>query len=659
MASAAPITPGGAGEALTAAAESKTAIRWAAAASAILALAVYFNSLQNDLVYDDLHVIVGNEAAHHPLDWRTILGTPSWFLQGNPSIQYRPLTTWTFALDYAVHGQKPFGYHLVNVLAHAGVSVLVVLLGASLGLSARTAALAGALFAVHPIHTEAVASVVGRAEILAAGLALLALLWQRAAARGTRPLLASTAAVAAYGLALFAKEHAIGLLVVLPLADLVAADGGSVGLFLRRLRGRRAAFYLALLAATAGYLALRRAALGDLIGGGGVGFGMIDFQMNPAASAPTALRVLTALEVLALAVWLLVFPLHLSADYSYRHIPVVESVREPGVAAGLLLAAALAVLALILWRRRRVGFLWLALALASYGVVANILFPIGTIFAERLLYLPSVGFCALVAMALARPFRGWRRAAAGAVAAALVIGWGVRARARNPVWRDEVTIAESMVETAPDSAHAHHVLGTTYSNLGRNDEALRELARAIGIYPDDVTSLYNIGVIYQRTGHPLDALTVYRRVTDLDPNNFPAWVNRAAVNNSQGMFLPGLDYADKAVALRPDQPNGHIVRGFALRGLERLKEAQAAFEEAVRIAPESPEALVGLGATALDEDDFQLAASAFERLVKVLPSQDAYRGLVSSYSQAGRDEDAARVAAKARELFPDDPFFRP
>src|SRR5438445_705730 len=222
--------------------------------------------------------------------------------------------------------------------------------------------------------------------------------------------------------------------------------------------------------------------------------------MNPAASTHTGLRVLTALEVLALAVWLLVFPRHLSADYSYRHIPVVESARDPGVAAGLLVAAALAVLALILWRRRRVGFLWLGLALASYGVVANILFPIGTIFAERLLYLPSVGFCALVAMALGQPVRGWRRAAAGAVAAALVLGWGVRAGVRNPVWRDQITLAESMVETAPDSAHAHHVLGTTYSNLRRDDEAVREFAGALHIYSEDVTSLYNTGVIYQRTG---------------------------------------------------------------------------------------------------------------------------------------------------------------
>src|SRR2546428_247200 len=153
----------------------------------------------------------------------------------------------------------------------AAVASAIVPLAASLGLPAPPAALAGALFAVHPIHTEVVANIVGRAEILAAGLALLALLWWRAAGRGTRPLLASAGAVAAYGLALFAKENATAFLVLLPLADLVATDGGSVRLFLRRLRGRRAAFYLALLAATARYLALRRAALRDLIGGGGGG----------------------------------------------------------------------------------------------------------------------------------------------------------------------------------------------------------------------------------------------------------------------------------------------------------------------------------------------------------------------------------------------------
>src|SRR2546427_3869473 len=154
-----------------------------------LAIAVYVDSLGNGLVLDDESVIVENQAVRHPLDWRTILLTSSWFSDVAPSIAYRPLTTWTFALDHALHAERPFGYHLVNVLGHAAVTALVVALAASLGLSPPAAGLAGALFAVHPIHTEVVANGVGRAEILAAGLALVALLAWRRAATGRQSLL--------------------------------------------------------------------------------------------------------------------------------------------------------------------------------------------------------------------------------------------------------------------------------------------------------------------------------------------------------------------------------------------------------------------------------------------------------------------------------------
>src|SRR3989441_12443354 len=122
---------------------------------------------------------------------------------------------------------------------------------------------------------------------------------------------------------------------------------------------------------------------------------------------------------------------------------------------------------------------------------------------------------------------------------------------------------------------------------------------------------------------------------------------------------PGLDAADHAIALQPDVPNGHVVRGFALRGLERLDEARAAFQEALRLAPGLPDALLGLGATAIERGDFGEAAQAFERLVAIAPSADAYRGLVYSYRMAGRDEDTARVTAAAHERFPDDTFFAP
>src|SRR5262249_46742844 len=193
-----------------------------------------------------------------------------------------------------------------------------------------------------------------------------------------------------------------------------------------------------------------------------------------------------------------------------------------GAALGLVVATGLVALAVVLWRSR-VAFFCLALALASWGVVSNLVVPIGTLFGERFLYLPSVGFCTLVAMGLMRPSPGRARIAAVTVAVLLVVAWGVRTGLRTRVWGDDLTLAESMVASAPESAHAHAYLGTTYEFLGRRDDAIRELERALAIYPDHVEALYNAGTLYMQEGRNAQALTLLRRATTLDPGHFGAW----------------------------------------------------------------------------------------------------------------------------------------
>src|SRR2546426_932932 len=116
--------------------------RWAAAA-APLALVVYAASLGNGLVLDDAEVILENEATQDPLAWKRVLLVSSWVASDRPTTSYRPLTTWTFAVNRALHGERPLGYHLVNIVAHAGVAALVVSFAGTLGLPAATAGLAG------------------------------------------------------------------------------------------------------------------------------------------------------------------------------------------------------------------------------------------------------------------------------------------------------------------------------------------------------------------------------------------------------------------------------------------------------------------------------------------------------------------------------------
>jgi tetratricopeptide (TPR) repeat protein len=146
-------------------------------------------------------------------------------------------------------------------------------------------------------------------------------------------------------------------------------------------------------------------------------------------------------------------------------------------------------------------------------------------------------------------------------------------------------------------------------------------------------------------------------VVALQPRHYASWVDTAAIRSTQGDFAGALDAADRAVAIRPGAPSGHVMRGFALRSLARFADAHASFERALALPDAQPDALFGLAATALDLGDLRAAQGGFERLVRVAPTADAYRGLVESYRRAGRLPDADRAAAVARARFPGDPYF--
>jgi tetratricopeptide (TPR) repeat protein len=582
-------------------------------------------------------------------------------MEAAPTIAFRPLATWTFAANHALGGLAPAGYHLVNVVLHAGVSALVVATATATGLPLATAAIAGALFAVHPIHTEVVANGVGRAELLAAVFALAALRLRRGSNRSVRPALRDAASAVAFGAALLSKEHAIGFLVVLPLADLLLDDGGSLWTFAERARGRRVGYYASLVLVTLAVLALRAEAVGGVIGGRDVG-GRFGTGFNVTAYAAPGVRMLTALAVFAEACRLLVWPFALSADYSYPQITPVTAIGDPRALAGIGLALAIAAAFVVAWRRSVVACLWIAAAVLPWTVVSNLVVAGGTIFAERLLYLPSAGACVLASMTLAAsrfPPRG-----TAVLVAALVLAWSGRTVSRNRVWASDLALAEATVRDAPRSAHAHDYLGRVYAGLGRNDEALAELGEAAGLleahpaWPERLDVLYETAVIHGRRGDLAAAAPLYEEIVRRAPDYFPAWINLGALRNERGDHAGALAAADRAVAVRPDVPNGWVVRGNALRGLRRPAEAVTAFEAALARAPASAEALFGVGAAALEAGAFARAAEAFRRVVSMAPSVDAHRGLIMGLRGLGQTEEANRAVAQARARYPDEAAFR-
>ena len=382
---------------------------------------VYLGALWNRFALDDNPVVLFNPLLHSPGSvWHAFLSS-YWPPEVGGGL-YRPLAIASYALDWRI-GQVAW-FHAVNLLWHAGASVMVAVLARRWS-GDGAALLSGLLFAVHPVHVEAVANIVGRAELMAALFALLAVY-----AALERDSLGWSAVALVGGL--LSKENAAvipGLIVW----------GWMLGLG-RPARRRMLAYAATWVAVGAAYVAGRETVLRDTA---------LIHNLAPVfiGASPWAIR-LTAVAAFADVARLLIFPLTLRVDYSPAERTLVTSPLDPRFALGLLCLAAWGGLVALASRRgRRVeafGLGWIAIALLP---VANLVFPVGVLVAERTLYLPSAGL-ALAAGAWLKDLAPERLRV---VVAALVVAGGVRTALRVPVWRDATFVIISELEDSPRS----------------------------------------------------------------------------------------------------------------------------------------------------------------------------------------------------------------
>jgi tetratricopeptide (TPR) repeat protein len=469
--------------------------------------AVFAQTASYGFAYDDVGVIQDRSLFHSLANWRAIL-TASWWPVGN---LYRPLTQLTFAANWTATGGTFPAFHLTNLVLHGIASGLVYLLALRL-VGARGALVAALLFAVHPVHVEAVANVVGRAEVLAtifSALAVLAYLTDGRLAdagddRSWRRYLTSFGTLGATGLALASKESAFALPALLLLADWF--DAGRRG---RRSIGveRHWVLWLGVIGVTLGWLLWRSRLVGDLTG------------LETAAGLDDDgffERTLVMLPIVLQYVRLLFAPLRLSADYNPNFINPASSLTWTGAFGLLVVVAALA----LAWsaRRRAPGVTfalgWMA---GTLLIVANILVPTGVLLAERTLYLPSVGAVLLLALAWDRCRERWPKLAM--VGLAVVLGAGVvRTTTRNPVWRDNDTLFRQLVRDAPGSFHAKAVEARLAANRGNFRASERLFRDALAIYPLAWTLWKDLGQVLDSQGRFAEASDCWWAAWRLNPN---------------------------------------------------------------------------------------------------------------------------------------------
>jgi hypothetical protein len=455
------------------------AARRLAVGIAALAVLVYAGALANGFAWDDVPLVEDNSLVHRASGLWRAFALPYWPPPRGGQL-YRPLVMATYTLDWLIAPWRAWWLHGVNLAWHAAASATVALLarrwaGASAGW------IAGSLFAVHPVHVEAVANIVGRAELLAALCAMLAV-WLAL----ERDNLAGSAI--AWTVGLLSKENAVVVPALVGAAWLLGWRRPPAG-------GRRIAAYVGVWCAIGvAYLALR--------------FQVFHAQQVTAGVAivflgqsPLTVR-LTGVAALADVTRLLVFPLHLRADYSPMERTAVTSPVDPRFLAGLGCLLLWGGLVWLLWRRgRRVeafGIAWIGVALAP---VANLAFPVGVLLAERTLYLPSVGLVLAVGTALA----SWRAGAdararqwADAAVALAVVAGGARTALRVPVWESTSTVYQSVIRDSPRSYFGPAIAAGYAQAEGRFDDALEAYRRAARILPtDNRLSLHAAEVAYR------------------------------------------------------------------------------------------------------------------------------------------------------------------
>jgi hypothetical protein len=450
--------------------ESRLTGAGASLALAAIAVVVYANALGNGFVLDDPGIILRNPLVQEPgSSWRAF-AQPYWPAEVG-SGQYRPLGILAFALDRAIAGNNATWFHGVNLAWHALVVVLVHRLALS-SLAPTGAAVAALLFAVHPVHVEAVSNVVGRLELMAAAFGIAALLLHR---RG------SLVALPAYAAALCSKESAIMVPVLAALADVVPATPTP--------RLRRKALYAGYAVVSVAWGALMLRALN----GAPVTVTSAVFLDQDAFT-----RVLTVLSIVPHYVRLLLVPMHLSSDYEPDVIVPVSGL-TPHAMLGLLLVVAHLTVVVRMWRRSPAlayGLAWIPLALAP---VSNILFATGVALAERTLYLPSVGLAIVVGW-VADQVRAPQRALAVSAFSAATLGMIAVTWSRTPVWRDARSYAMSLIEQHPESYRGPWVAGRTLRAANQVAAADREFALARRIYGRDVSLLRESGSLALQLG---------------------------------------------------------------------------------------------------------------------------------------------------------------
>lgn len=527
---------------------------------------------------------------------------------------YRPLMHVWYLVLFQTFGPYPKWFHLSNVLLHACVVLALFKLTEALFRDRLLAFAAAALFAVHPIHTEAVDWVAAVPDLQVTLFCLLSF-WafvRLARPNGRTSVPSSPGMGAFFTLALLSKESAGTLPVLAVFYEHFCRDDRTETRWTQK-----AIRYAPLWALAFAYLLFRMRVLGGFL------------PAHDLRATPYSAIALEAIALIGKYVGFSFWPVSLCAARIY---PERISALWPSILGGVAVLALLTLIFVFLWNRARLVCFGLVWFLVTLSPVLNprwlMTTSTGLPFAERYLYLPSVGLCWAVAWCFARLFHPsawdglaiwrWARGIAGSAFAVVVALSVVRIVVRNRDWRDELTFYTRTLAISPNSFEMRESLGVVYYNRGDLKGAEREWQRARQISPLDVSLLDSLGLLF----------------TD------------------EGRYDEAAETLKKSIRIFPDDPNGHINLGLNYRKMGDAVSAEKELRAAAAIAPLNPRAHHSLGELYFGEGKFAEAAREFTLSVRSVPSTKSYIGQALAYLELSQNEEAEKALKGAEALNP-------
>lgn len=617
----------------------------------LISILVYANALKCNFVLDDNYIIKENSNIRSLKNISLIFSSRYWDGVGSEVKKhrgfnaYRPVAIASFATDYWLWKLNPMGYHLHNVLIHVLNSllffyILVLLLKNNQQLSRLVNQnliflFLPLIFAVHPIHTEAVTSVVGRADILATFFVLAAYLTYIKFFE-KKYFWFYMISIVSFGLALLSKEMAITLIGIIFLHDIFSENFVPDVAIKQTLRYGLQRFY-SHVQYYLGYVVMAGLYMGARI----LLFGRVGFDPTRQFffNKSLAVRFFTMLKVMVYYIKSLVIPYPLHVEYGdYSIIKLSNSLSQANTFFSLCVLLFLFGLIIWLYKHMRLASFGLAFFFLTLFPVSHII-PIGALMGERFLYLPSVGFVLFFSVFFIRyqkRFRVFR--SFFLILIVIMVGlFSLITVRRNSDWRNEYNLWASTVRATPENHIAHFNLGVVYSKENRLSEAIFHYKKSIELSPSFREAYLGLSNAYMKLNLYDEAESILSEATRIFPEEYRAFYNLANTYLYKKDLKLAASAYRKSLEINPQYADAYGNLAIALLWAEDFADAKIACNKAIEFESENALFLNTLGVIDLALGNVRESITAFEKALALQPEyEEAQKNLEQAKQRLSR-----------------------